>query len=150
MVEKLEWESPVDKKIEVTPKMAEGASEALNISVPSQQVSAPVSLAQNIKLQEKDEELLMIEDILSEDVSSVYAELSAARQAAFKKRGEETALRIKILLKQTKVKIHEIFELIKNWLLMLPKISGYFLEQEAKIKTDKVMQLKKEGQEIQK
>ncbi|MFH1193902.1 MAG: hypothetical protein V1661_02825 [bacterium] len=109
----------------------------------------PIAPSSQPAISDKDEELLMIENILSEDVLPIYSQLSDARKQVFKQKGEETALKIKIMLKQAKIRAHEVFELIKKWLQMLPKISTLFLEQEAKIKTDKVLQLKKEGQEIE-
>ncbi|MFA5133779.1 MAG: hypothetical protein WC459_03185 [Patescibacteria group bacterium] len=148
-MEKFEREAPVDKKIEVMPKMAESVREEEAVF---EGADAPTSaLPQDSSaIPEKDEELLIIENILSENILGVYSELSAARQLAFKKRGEEVAFKIKILLTHAKVRVHDIFELIKKWLAMLPEISIYFLEQEAKIKTDKILQLKREGQEIEK
>ena len=147
--EQFEKKVPVDKKIEAMPRMAEVAAEENNILENQPVSTSAVYEPQNLP-QEKDEELLIIENILSEDIYDIYAQLSAIKQQAFKKKGEETAVKIKNILKQTSVKIHEVFELIKEWLKTLPKISIYFLEQEAKIKTDKVLQLKKEGQEIEK
>lgn len=132
---------------EAPPQMPLGAAVA-EVSPPLRPPASAAPAPQPV-VSEKDEELLMIENILSEDVLAIYSQLSAGRKQAFKQKGEETALKIKVMLMQAKIRAHEIFELIKNWLKMLPKISVYFLEQEAKIKTDKVLQLKKEGQQIE-
>ena len=59
-------------------------------------------------------------------------------------------VKIKLTMQKTRVKASDIFELIKNWLKMIPRLSLYFLEQEAKIKTDKILGLKKDGQAIEK
>ena len=46
-------------------------------------------------------------------------------------------------VKGEKVKVKEIVKLIIEWLKIIPGASRYFLEQEAKIKTDKILKLKK-------
>ena len=91
----------------------------------------------------------MIESILSEDIYSIYKELSEAKKREFQKKGLEVALQIKKMLRQAKIKVHDLLELIKNWLLLLPGINKFFLEQEAKIKTDKILELKRSGQTVE-
>jgi len=98
----------------------------------------------------RDEDLIVIENVLSEDILEVYNKLSEMKKREFKKRGEFIAVKIKTMLRQTKVRAEEIFNLIKNWLKMLPNINHYFLEQEAKIKTDKILNMRREGQIIEK
>ena len=39
--------------------------------------------------------------------------------------------------------LFKIIDVIKKWLSIIPGINKFFLEQEAKIKTDKIMELKK-------
>jgi hypothetical protein len=41
------------------------------------------------------------------------------------------------------LKIHakKVVELIRDWLLTIPGVNKFFLEQEAKIKTDRVLEL---------
>ena len=68
--------------------------------------------------------------------------MSKEDQEAFKKKGEETAGKIKELLKSFKDKTKEIVKLIKSWLKMLPGVNKFFIEQEAKIKTDKILNIK--------
>ena len=64
-------------------------------------------------------------------------------QVAFKKAGEETVAQIDVLLSETKLRINKIIDLIKKWLKMIPGVNKFFLEQEAKIKTDKIIKIKK-------
>lgn len=90
----------------------------------------------------KDPELVKIEKVLEEDLEDFYYSLPPNRQAAFKKRGEETALKIRILIHKTKVNIKKIIHLIRQWLKMLPGVNRFFLEQESKIKADKIVQEK--------
>lgn len=138
-------EAPVDKEAERGFPRPMAAEEQNIPAAPLAAIPAP----EEEPTLDRDEEVVMIENILSENIADLYRQLSADKQRAFRKRGEEVALKIKGLLKQTRVRAHELLRLIKEWLKMLPGISYYFLEQEAKIKTDKVLQMKREGQEIE-
>lgn len=141
-------EAPVDKKAEKPMKQAPLAEieQSAPLSPPSAVPSAPPPAAPP----DRDEALMMVEGILSENIGEIYRQLSEARQRAFRKKGEEAAIKIKGLLKQAKIIVHEVLALIREWLKMLPQISSYFLEQEAKIKTDKILEMKREGQKIEK
>ncbi|MCK4744766.1 hypothetical protein KAS41_01770 [Candidatus Parcubacteria bacterium] len=91
---------------------------------------------------QKPLEVDKIESILSEGLEEIYVNLSARKQLEFKKKGEETAAKIFFILKKTKVKVKKIIKLIKEWLKTIPGVNKFFLEQEAKIKTDKIIDIK--------
>lgn len=93
----------------------------------------------------KDEVSVKIEKIMEEGLEKAYQELSPIAQQEFKMKGESAAIQIRELLKSTHVKVKKIFRLILEWLKMLPGINKFFLEQEAKIKTDKIIAIKKIG-----
>lgn len=95
--------------------------------------------------QVKDEATVQIEKIMEEDLVDAFRELTPIQKQQFKIKGEETAWEIRKLLKATHVKIKKIFRLILEWLKMLPGINRFFLEQEAKIKTDKIIALKEQN-----
>ncbi|MDP2656172.1 MAG: hypothetical protein Q8P11_01260 [bacterium] len=80
-----------------------------------------------------------IEKILEEDLRSLYLELEPDRQLTFRQQGELTASRIEYLLAHVKVKIDYLVSLIRRWLLLIPRVNQYFLEQEAKIKAEKIL-----------
>ena len=84
-----------------------------------------------------------IDQILSDGLSDIYLSLSPKKQAEFRVKGEETVKKISGLLSKTKMKVQQVVSLIKRWLSIIPGINKFFLEQEAKIKADKVMKLKK-------
>jgi len=81
----------------------------------------------------------VVEDILAEDLDDLYSKLPENKKNEFKSKGEQTANQIATLFNQVKYKVSEILELIKNWLKIIPGVSKFFLEQEAKIKTDKII-----------
>lgn len=84
-----------------------------------------------------------IEKVLEKDLKEVYQSMSPENRKIFRQKGEETAAKIEILLKQTKFKIRQILELIRKWLLLIPGVSKFFLEQEAKIKSDQILNIRK-------
>lgn len=80
-----------------------------------------------------------IENILAENLWNVYQNMDEVHKRIFKQQGEEVASKIEKLISEIKIKVKEIFRLIKEWLEIIPKVNKFFLEQEAKIKTDKIV-----------
>lgn len=91
----------------------------------------------------KDEMTMRIEKVMEAGLEDAYKALTPTQKQEFKIKGEQTAWKIRQLLKKTRVKIKEIFKLILEWLKILPGVNKFFLEQEAKIKADKILSLKK-------
>jgi hypothetical protein len=106
------------------------SSEQISEAAPPQTTAAPII---------KDEVVKGIEDILSEDLTDLFLKMSPEQQQEFRDEGEATASKIRVLLSETKIKIKNILVLITQWLRMIPGINQFFLEQEAKIKTDKIL-----------
>lgn len=105
----------------------------------------PKQIVQQKKIvipQLKDEVLAKVEKIMEEGLKDAYKEMTPLQQQEFKIKGEETAIKIKELLKSTRTKIRKIFKLVMDWLRFIPGVNKYYLEQEAKIKTDKIIALK--------
>src|SRR3989339_1651416 len=86
-----------------------------------------------------------VEKVMEEGLKDAFKELTPIQRQEFKIKGEQTATQIRDLLRATHVKVKKIIRLIVEWLKMLPGINRFFLEQEAKIKTDKIIALKKIG-----
>ncbi|MFA6027996.1 MAG: hypothetical protein WC752_03650 [Patescibacteria group bacterium] len=97
----------------------------------------------------KSESLIRVEEILSEHLDTFYGSLDEKKKEVFRKKGEETATAIDTMIRQFKVRAKNLLTLIKEWLSIIPSINKYFLEQEAKIKAQKIMdyarQYKKEN-----
>lgn len=89
--------------------------------------------------QVRDEMTVKVEKILEEGIGDAYSRLSPVAKQEFKIKGEETAYKIGVLLKATHIKVKSILKLILEWLKLLPGVNRFFLEQEAKIKTDKIV-----------
>jgi len=82
-----------------------------------------------------------IERILSEDLYDLYRGLPQDSQATFLKKGEETAGRLRAMVGKAHLKAKDVLTLIVNWLKLIPGVNRFFLEQESKIKTDKIVEL---------
>lgn len=87
----------------------------------------------------QDEILKGVEDILAKGMADIYQDLAPEKKPAFRAKGEEVAQKIRNMIAKGKVKIHAVLKLIKEWLYSIPGISHFFLEQEAKIKTDLII-----------
>ncbi len=127
-IERREQESQaVEKAVEikeaaqVTPPPATAVSETVAPRVP------------------RDEIILAIEKILSEDLEQTYLSMPPRLQREFKKKGEETAAKIRELVRAAKIRAKKIVKLIVEWLKLIPRVNKFFLEQEAKIKTDRIL-----------
>ncbi len=84
---------------------------------------------------------LEIDNILSEGLHDVYTKMKPERQKEFREAGEETVAKINGMFNKGKVKLGSIINLIRKWLKLVPGVNRFFLEQEAKIKADKIMGL---------
>jgi len=82
-----------------------------------------------------------VESVLTENIGDIYKQLPQDKKALFKQKGEEVASQITAMVKSGMLKIKKILHLIREWLLIIPGVNKFFLEQEAKIKTDKIQQL---------
>lgn len=114
----------------------EGAEQAEDVPAIQEPVITPAVAA---SAPQADPLSQRIESILQEDLTDLYLSLSPKDQQAFKQKGEETVSKIRVLLNQTKVNAKKIFQLIREWLKVIPGVNRFFLEQEAKIKTDKIL-----------
>lgn len=88
---------------------------------------------------EAEERVKKIERILEKDMDSIYLGLSEDKKREFKAFGEQTARQIDFLVESGKATARKIIDLIKKWLQIVPGINRFFLEQEAKIKSDEIL-----------
>lgn len=90
----------------------------------------------------RDPLIFEVEKIMEDGLEGAFQELNQVQKQEFKIQGEKTASQIRVLLRSAHVKIKKIFKLIFEWLQLLPGVNRFFLMQEAKIKTDKIIALK--------
>lgn len=84
--------------------------------------------------------LKQVEALLSEGLQQLYLSLPEGRRAAFKQKGEQIANTITDMIMYGKAKVKEIWSLITSWLGTISGVNKYYVEQEIKIKTDRIME----------
>ena len=92
----------------------------------------------------KDETTKAVENALEEGLRDVYAKLPAGRKAKFQKEGERITREISAMVKSLKVQADRVLGLIRKWLALIPGVNKFFLIQEAKLKTDRIMLIAEE------
>jgi hypothetical protein len=92
--------------------------------------------------QVKDALTNQIEKIMESGLVDAFKEMNEIQKQEFKVKGEQSAKQIKELLGKSKVKIKKIYEILVAWLQIIPGISRFFIQQEAKIKADKLLALR--------
>lgn len=108
-----------------------GSSGSATITLPAARPAAPTT----------DPIQKEVETVLTENIAEIYKQLPQDRKAAFKQKGEEVAMQISAMIKGGLMQIKKILKMIREWLLIIPGVNKFFLEQEAKIKTDKIQAL---------
>lgn len=89
----------------------------------------------------KDEATLEVEKILEEGLGALYLSLPEDAKPKFKQKGELAAREISSMVRNTKLHFKRALQLIRDWLLTIPRVNRFFLEQEAKIKVDRIRAL---------
>ncbi|MFA6197944.1 MAG: hypothetical protein WC734_02170 [Patescibacteria group bacterium] len=92
----------------------------------------------------KSPELVKIEHILQEDLAVIYQQLDPKHQAKMKQEGELAATKIDQLIRTAKITAKKVLDIIRHWLKSIPGVNKHYLEQEAKIKTDKILAMNRD------
>jgi len=90
---------------------------------------------------QKDPTTVAVEKILEEDLGDLYIKLDPETRKKFRAEGDKLAADLKGMVESFRIKARRVLHQIRDWLKIIPGINKYFLEQEAKIKTDKIMEL---------
>lgn len=85
-----------------------------------------------------------LEALLAQDILPLYGALDSQTKIKFRAKGKEILKTIEKMVTSGRVVARRVFDLIRAWLVIIPGINKYFLEQEAKIKTDKIIALTRE------
>ena len=102
---------------------------------------APLQNPAAAAIVQKSEEVIEVEKIMEEGLGPLYATLPEAAKPQFKQKGEEAATEIAGMVQTLTLKLKRVLKLLRDWLLTIPNVNRFFLEQEAKIKTDKIIEL---------
>ncbi|MEY4744569.1 MAG: hypothetical protein RL272_514 [Candidatus Parcubacteria bacterium] len=92
----------------------------------------------------KDKYRVRVERALEQNLWDLYFALPQGVREKFKEEGETAAAALRAAIETKRVRPSTVLHAVNRWLKTIPKVNPYFLEQEAKIKTDKIMELVKE------
>jgi len=104
-------------------------------------VKLPSLQKEEVLTPEDEQEVEEVEHILEEDLGDIYKELDPQSQKTFKEQGEVTAKTIVMLLHKVKIRTRLIMKTISKWLFIIPGVNRNFVEQESKIKTDRIVDM---------
>jgi hypothetical protein len=119
----------LEKEAEDTP-----TTQATTASARADASTAPVASS-------KDEVTLEVETILEDGLRDYFQEMPTEAKERFRTKGAEVSTQISDMVRRFQVHAEKVLRLIKEWLLTIPGINKFFLEQEAKIKTDRILEL---------
>jgi len=148
-----EQEKILTPSIEQSPNLEPGSEESLDVqkiiekpTPVSEETTVvdqtPATTPASMPVPPEIERGAEIERILEQDLSDVYFHLPEDKREEFRVRGEQTAQEINSLMSSAKATAHKVIKLIKSWLLLIPGVNKFFLEQEAKLKADKIIKIK--------
>jgi len=116
----------------------EEVDEAHTLPAAEQAPTTGASSAAAVTAVQKDEVLVEVERVLEEGLGDFYKTLPPEAKIKFKQKGEEASTEITKMVHALKLNFKRALELVRDWLLTVPKVNKFFLEQEAKIKVDKI------------
>lgn len=83
-----------------------------------------------------------IERILESDLEELYFSMNAEDQMKFKLEGEQVSKTIRQMMQSGTVKLRKVLGLVLNWLKMIPGVNKFFVEKQAKIKAEQILNLR--------
>jgi hypothetical protein len=125
-------ETEKDNFLETAQEAAPTSTVAPAIQAASAQEAAPV---------EKDQVTQEVEKILEDGLGEYVPDMPDEAREKFIKKGGEVAGQVSGMVRSMNVGVKRVLDLIKDWLLTIPGVNRYFVEQEAKIKTDRIVDL---------
>jgi hypothetical protein len=133
-------ETDVEAPMEGAPlEAAETRNENVEVAVPAPAAaSVPASRPAAIP---KDETTVRVEKVLEEGLGETYSKLPPKVRLRFRQEGEKATREIVGMVASLKVKAGRVLVLLTRWLRVIPHVNAFFLSQEAKIKTDKIVAL---------
>lgn len=125
---------------------AEEVAPTTTVAIPAADASGK-SVATQAAAPVKDEVFQAVEKILEDGLGEYYKDLPEQAKIRFQTKGEQVAGEIAVMVRQFGVKVKQVILLIRDWLLTIPGVNKFFIEQEAKIKTDRILELERERRE---
>ncbi len=133
-------ELALEKTIEIEKPILEAEKEKAGSNATGH-IASSIPTQDQVTALEKDQVTIEVEQILEKNLSEIYNSLPDDVKPVFKKKGEQTALAITDMVKRAAVKMSEVMRIVMDWLKIIPGVNRFYLEQEAKIKSDHIVAL---------
>ncbi len=88
-----------------------------------------------------------VDAILKENLDEAITAMPEEAKQRFWQKGKELSVILADMVRRYKVEVKHVLTLLKNWLTSIPGVNRFFLEQEAKIKTDRILELEQKRHE---
>jgi hypothetical protein len=134
--------APLPEKLEAVSAGSEDLDRRINtarehnIQVPAGDIISTANLQAVRELRTRD-----IEAVLEQGLANLYQAMDPATKQRFRVGGEQASRAINDLFEKGKANLKRIADIIRAWLTIIPGVNRFFLEQEAKIKADKIINL---------
>jgi hypothetical protein len=115
------------------------AEDAPTSQVASQAGTTPTQ--EQVQATPIDEVEMEVEKILEDGLGDYVESMPEDARQRFLLKGREVSVQIADMVRKFKVELRRTISLIRDWLMTIPGVNRYFLEQEAKIKTDRIISL---------
>ena len=138
----VEQEKSVEQSLEIAQERV-GEQQEQQQTAPSDTAPRHVVVSEPV-LEMNDEWKVQILSVLDENLEDAMSDMSPAKKEEFLAAKKELAGKIRSMLDEAVVQFAAILLLVRKWLAMIPRVQTYFLEQESKLKTDKIKKLAEE------
>lgn len=106
--------------------------------VPASNQQAAAQITEEVP---KDNVTVEVEKILEYGLGDYIPDMPEEARERFLKKGGEVAAQVSTMVHTLNVQVNLVVTLIKEWLLTIPGVNRYYIEQESKIKTDQIVEL---------
>ncbi|MBP9762969.1 hypothetical protein KBD34_05145 [Patescibacteria group bacterium] len=89
-----------------------------------------------------------VDTILKDGLEEAVAAMPEDAKQRFWQKGKEIGALVADMVRHYKVEVKRVLHLLKEWLISIPGVNRFFLEQEAKIKTDRILDLERLRHEV--
>ena len=84
-----------------------------------------------------------VQKILEEGLEEAIVTMPEEAKQRFLQKGKEIGTIVADMVRRYKVEVKRVLSLLKEWLTTIPGVNRFFLEKEAKIKTDRILELER-------
>lgn len=84
-----------------------------------------------------------VQKILEDGLEEAIVTMPEEAKQRFLQKGKEIGTILADMVRRYKVEVKRVLSLLKEWLTTIPGINRFFLEKEAKIKTDRILELER-------